>query len=96
MPTWRCFLRNETVGIAAIDIFVAVSASFRPLYVMGILAHGRRKIVRCDVTQHPRAAWLSQQIIEAFPWDTAPSFLLGDRCFVRLGLQQAGSGDGSH
>ena len=78
-PTWRSFLRNEAIGITAIDTFVAVSASFRLLYVMIILAHGRRKIVRFDVTQHPTAAWLSQQVTEAFPWDTAPSFLLRDR-----------------
>jgi hypothetical protein len=55
-PTWRSFLRNEEIGIAAIDMFVAVSASFRLLYVIIILAHGRRKIVRFDVTQHPTAA----------------------------------------
>ena len=78
-PTWRSFLRNEATGIAAIDMFVALSASFRLLYVMVILAHGRRKIVRFDVTQHPTAAWLSQQVIEAFPWNTALSFLLHDR-----------------
>ena len=78
-PTWRSFLRNEAIGIAAIDMFVALSASFRLLYVMIILAHDRRKIVRFDVTQHPTAVWLSQQVIEAFPWETAPSFLLRDR-----------------
>jgi transposase InsO family protein len=78
-PTWRSFLRNEAIGIAAIDTFVAVSVSFRLLYVMVILAHGRRRIVRFDVTQHLTAAWLSQQVVEAFPWDTAPRFLLRDR-----------------
>src|ERR1700726_4169485 len=46
---------------------------------MIILIHGRRKIVRSDVTQHPTAAWLSRQVIEAFPWETAPDFLLRDR-----------------
>ena len=55
------------------------SNSARLLYVMIILAHGRRKIVRFDVTQNPTAAWLSQQLIEAFPWETAPRFLLRDR-----------------
>src|ERR1700674_909836 len=78
-PTWRSFLRNEIDGIAAIDMFVTVSVSFRLLYVMIILAHDRRKIVRFDVTEHPTAAWLSQQVIEAFPWETAPDFLLRDR-----------------
>ena len=46
---------------------------------MIILVHDRRKILRFDVTRHPTAAWLSQQVIQASPWDTAPRFLLGDR-----------------
>ncbi len=78
-PTWRSFLRNQAAGIAAIDMFVVVSASFRLLYVMIILAHDRRKIVRFDVTEHPIAVWLSRQVTEAFPWDTAPRYLLRDR-----------------
>jgi hypothetical protein len=77
--TWRSFLRNEAIGIAAIDMFVAVSASFRCSYVMIILPQGRRRIVRFDVARHTTAAWLAQEVIEAFPWDTAPSFLLRDR-----------------
>ena len=78
-PTWRSFLRNQAAGIAAIDMFVVASASFRLLYVMIILAHDRRKIVRFDVTRHPTAGWLSRQVTEAFPWDTAPRYLLRDR-----------------
>jgi putative transposase len=78
-PTWRSFLRNQAAGIAAIDMFVVVSASFRLLYVMIILAHDRRKIVRFDVTRHPTAGWLAQQVTEAFPWDAAPRYLLRDR-----------------
>jgi putative transposase len=46
---------------------------------MLILAHDRRRIVRFDVTEHPTAGWLSRQLTEAFPWDTAPRFLLRDR-----------------
>ena len=75
-PTWRTFLRYEAIGIAAIDMFVAGSASFRLLYIRIVLTHRRREIVRFDVTRHPTAAWLSQQVIEAFPWDTASRFLL--------------------
>ena len=60
-------------------MFVVASASFRLLYVMIILAHDRRKIVRFDVTRHPTAGWLSRQVTEAFPWDTAPRYLLRDR-----------------
>jgi transposase InsO family protein len=78
-PTWRTFLRNHAEGIAAIGMFVMASASFRLLYVMIILAHNRRKIVRTAVTEHPTAAWLSRQLTEAFPWDTAPRYLLRDR-----------------
>jgi hypothetical protein len=78
-PTWRIFLRNQVEGIAAIDMFVVAAASFQPLYVMIILAHDRRKIVRTAVTDHPTAAWLSRQVTEAFPWDTAPRYLLRDR-----------------
>jgi transposase InsO family protein len=76
---WRTFLRNHTEGIAAIDMFVVASASFRLLYVMIILGHARREIVRTAVTEHPTATWLSRQVTEAFPWDTAPNYLLRDR-----------------
>src|SRR6202165_5078776 len=54
-PTWRSFLRNQAAGIAAIDMFVVAAASFRLLYVMIILAHDRRKIVRFDVGIRPQA-----------------------------------------
>ena len=76
---WRTFLRNHAEGIAAIDMFVVASASFRLLYVMVILAHDPRKFVRTAVTEHPTAAWLSRQVTEAFPWDAAPRYLLRDR-----------------
>jgi len=78
-PTWRSFLLNHAAGIAAIDMFVVASVSFRLLYVMIILAHDRRRIIHTAVTEHPTAAWLSRQVTEAFPWDTAPRYLLRDR-----------------
>src|SRR6202161_1382728 len=78
-PTWRSFLRNQAAGIAAIDMFVVASLSFRLLYVMIILDHDRRRIVRFDVTAHATAGWLARQVTEAFPWDTAPRYLLRDR-----------------
>ena len=67
-PTWRSFLSNQAQGIAAIDMFVVASVSFRLLYVMIILGHDRREIIRAAVTEHPTAAWLSRQVTEAFPW----------------------------
>ena len=78
-PTWRSFLLNHAAGIAAIDMFVVASVSFRLLYVMIILAHDRRKIIYTAVTEHSTAARLSRQVTEAFPWDTAPRYLLRDR-----------------
>ncbi len=77
-PTWRSFLLNHAAGIAAIDMFVVASVSFRLLYVTIILAHDRRRIIHTAVTEHPTAAWLSRQVTEAFPWDTAPRYLLRD------------------
>jgi len=64
-PTWRSFLRDQLDGISAINMFVVATASFRLLYVIVILIHARRRIVRFDVTQHPTAAWLSRQVTEA-------------------------------
>jgi len=79
-PTWRTFLRNHAEGIAAIDMLVVASVSFRLLYVRDDPSgHDRRKIVRTAVTEHPTAAWLSRQVTEALPWDTAPRYLLRDR-----------------
>jgi len=78
-PTWPPFLGNQIDGIAAIDMFVVVTAAFRLLYVSVIMRHARRKILHLNVTQHPTAGWLSCQITEAFPWDTAPRYLLRDR-----------------
>ncbi len=78
-PIWRSFLRNQATGIAAIDMFVVASASFRLLYVMIILVHDRRRIIHTAVSDHPTAVWFSRQVTEAFPWDTAPRYLLRDR-----------------
>ena len=79
LPRPGTFLRNHADGIAAIDMFVAASASSRLLYVTIILTHERRRIIHTAVTEHPTAAWLSRQVTEAFPWDTAPRYPLRDR-----------------
>ena len=60
-------------------MFIVHFGTFLAVIVMLIMAHDRRKIVRFDVTEHPTAGWLSRQVTEAFPWDTAPRFLLRDR-----------------
>jgi transposase InsO family protein len=77
--TWRSFLRNHIEGIAAVDFFTVPTALFQVLYVWVVLRHARRKIVHFNVTAHPTAAWLAQQLREAFPMDQAPRYLIRDR-----------------
>ena len=64
---WRTFLTNHVDGIAAIDLFVLPTITFRLLYCLVILRHGRRLGVSFRVTTNPTAEWISRQIIEAFP-----------------------------
>jgi putative transposase len=77
--TWRTFLRNHVGCLASVDFFVVPTATFRLLFVFIVLHHGRRSIVHFGVTAHPTSHWASQQIREAFPWETAPRYLIRDR-----------------
>jgi putative transposase len=77
--TWRTFLDNHFRTMVSIDYFTVPTAAFRVLFVLVVLAHNRRRVIHFNVTEHPTAAWTAQQIIEAFPEDTAPRFLLRDR-----------------
>ena len=78
-PTWRSFLANHARQIAAIDFFTVYTITFRVLYCFIVLDHHGRRILHFNVTQNPTAEWTAQQIIETFPYDTAPRFLLRDR-----------------
>jgi len=78
-PTWRSFLHNHLHDTAAVDMFVVVTARFQLLYALVVFGHERRKVIHFDITQNPTQVWLARQITEAFPWDTAPRFLLRDR-----------------
>jgi transposase InsO family protein len=77
--TWRTFLKNHMMNLVSIDFFTVPTAKFRILFVLVILSHSRRRVVHFNVTAHPTANWTAQQVIEAFPWDTAPRYLLRDR-----------------
>ncbi|MDH3315931.1 MAG: integrase core domain-containing protein [Gammaproteobacteria bacterium] len=44
-----------------------------------LVVHGRRKVIHFNVTENPTAQWAAQQMVEAFPWDSAPKYLLRDR-----------------
>ena len=77
--TWRTFLKNHATAIASIDFFTVPTATFRMLYVFLILSHDRRRVLHFNVTDSPTAQWTGRQLVQAFPWNTAPRFLLRDR-----------------
>jgi len=77
--TWKSFLRNHANEIVAIDFFIVPTVTFNVLYGFVVLLHNRRQVVHFNVTANPTALWTAQQIIEAFPEETAPRFLLRDR-----------------
>ncbi len=76
---WRSFLENHLSAIVAMDFFLVPTATFRVLYVLVIMAHDRRRILHFNVTTSPSAHWTARQVVEAFPYDTRPRFLLHDR-----------------
>jgi hypothetical protein len=76
--SWAIFLRNHADGIAAIDLLVVPTIDFRLLYCLIILGHGRRRLVHYAVTADPTDEWIARQIVEAFPWEEAPTFLVRD------------------
>ena len=76
---WKTFLRNQTAGIASIDLFVVRTISFKLIYGLVILRHARRRLVTISVTNNPTAEWIAGQVTEAFPWDEAPRHLIRDR-----------------
>ncbi len=76
--TWRTFLSNHANQIVACDFFTVPTVTFRVLYVFVLLRHSDRKILHINVTAKPTSAWTAQQIRQAFPYDSAPNYLLRD------------------
>ena len=76
--SWRTFLRNHADAIAAIDLCVVPTLIFERLFAFLVLGHGRRQLLWFAVTRNPSAEWLAQQMAEAFPWNTAPTYLVRD------------------
>ena len=77
--TWRAFLTNHVQDLVSIDFFTVFTVRFRILFVLVVLAHHRRRVLHFNVTEHPTAGWTAQQIVDAFPEDSAPRYLLRDR-----------------
>ena len=72
-------LLAEVAILVSLDFFTLPTATFRVLFVFIVLRHDRRRIVHFNVTEHPSAEWTAQQVVDAFPWDTAPRYLVRDR-----------------
>jgi putative transposase len=77
--TWRTFLANHVGDLVALDFLTVPTVGFRVLFVLVVLAHHRRRVVHFNVTEHPTAQWVAQQIVDASPDDSAPAYLLRDR-----------------
>jgi transposase InsO family protein len=76
---WSAFLQNHREAIAAMDFFSVPTLTFGVLYGFFVIAHDRRRIIYFNVTKHPTSAWIVQQLREAFPYDSAPVYLIFDR-----------------
>ena len=76
---WKTFLRNHADGIASIDVFVVPTVSFRLLYGLLIMLHGRHQMLWLGVTTHPTAEWIARQLTEACGWGPIPKYIIRDR-----------------
>jgi transposase InsO family protein len=95
---WRTFLRNHAPDIAAMDLFVVPTLSFKLLYAFVMVRLDRRALIWINVAKHPTAEWIARQITEAFPWNEAPRYLIRDRdrifgAIVARRLRAMGIGD---
>jgi hypothetical protein len=85
---WRTFLKNHANN-CSIDFFTVPTAAFNILFVLVVLSHSRRKVVHFNVISNPTADWTAQQVLEAFPWDTAPKYLMRDRDAIYMAFSFA-------
>ena len=87
---WKTFLRNHADGIAAMDLFVVPTVSFRLLYGLLIMGHGRRRILWLGVTAHPTAEWIANQLTEACGWNRPPIYLIRhrDACYGNVFMRR--------
>jgi transposase InsO family protein len=77
--TWRTFLQHHVKDLVSSDFFVVPTVFFDLLFVFVILSHDRRRVVHFGVTAYLTSEWAARQLLEAFPWDSAPRYLLRDR-----------------
>lgn len=77
--SWKTFINNHKDAVAAVDLFVIPTVGFKLLYGIAILHLGRRNLIWTNATYHPTAEWIANQVSQAFPWETAPQYLVRDR-----------------
>ncbi|MCP4290854.1 MAG: transposase [bacterium] len=77
--TWRTFIRNHMSDMVAVDFLTVHTATFRTLFVFVILSLERRRVIHFNITTNPTAEWTSMQLTQAFPFDSAPRYLIRDR-----------------
>src|SRR5713101_321862 len=87
---WRTFLKNHAKDLIALDFFTVPTATFRVLFVLVVLNHGRRRLVHFNVTEHPTADWTGRKLIEACGLEEAPRHLIRDRDQVSFAKTSAG------
>src|SRR5229473_3039531 len=87
---WLAFLRNHREAIAAMDFFTVPTITFGVLYCFFVISHDRRRILHVNVTKHPTSGWIIQQLREAFPFGSAPRYLIFDRD-AKYGLEVPGT-----
>lgn len=77
--SWMTFLRNHRDVISAMDFFIVPTNNFNILFVFFIIDNSRRKIIHFNVTNHPSAKWVIQQLRNAFPFDQISRYMILDR-----------------
>ena len=77
--SWKTFIANHKDAIAAVDLFVVPTTRFKLLYGLVILYLKRRELMWTNAAYHPTAAWIANQVSRAFPWETAPRYLIRGR-----------------
>ena len=90
---WKTFLRNHADSVAAMDLFVVPTVSFRLLYGLLIMSHSRRQLLWLGITARPTAEWIANQLTEACGWEQVPRYLIRDRdsCYGRLFVRRVRS-----
>ncbi len=75
---WRAFLKNHAPDVCAMDFLVVPTLTFRSLFVWFVIEHGSRRVIDVGVTEQPTARWVANKLRQAFPWESAPKYLVCD------------------